>query len=51
MLSISELAGDPDKMSIDELKDLLCSEGFKLKKLFGTKRNYTINFVKRHSEI
>lgn len=46
MLSISELAGDPDKLSIDELKDLVCSEGFKLKDLIGSKRNFTMNFVK-----
>ena len=46
MLSISELAGDPDKLSTEELQDLVCSEGFKLTILFGTKRNYTMNFKK-----
>jgi ubiquinone/menaquinone biosynthesis C-methylase UbiE len=46
VLSISELAGDPDKLSIEELKDLVCSEGFKIKNIFGTKRNYTMSFEK-----
>jgi len=46
VLSISELAGDPDKLSIEELKSLVCSEGFKFKELFGTHRNYTMNFEK-----
>lgn len=46
VLSISELAGDPDKLSVEELQDLVCSEGFKIKKFFGTKSNYTMNFEK-----
>lgn len=50
VLSISELAGDPDKLSIEELKDIVCSEGFKIKNFFGTRRNYTINFEKRLAE-
>ena len=45
-LSISELAGDPDKLSSGELEQLVCSEGFKVKQLFGTERNYTMNFEK-----
>lgn len=44
ILSISELAGDPDKLSINELQTLVCNEGFKVKELFGTERNYTMNF-------
>ncbi len=47
VLSISELAGDPDKLSVEELKDLVCSQGFKVKELFGTERNYTMNFEKQ----
>lgn len=46
VLSISELAGDPDKLSVEELKDLVCPEGFKVKDYFGTKWNYTMNFEK-----
>lgn len=46
ILSITELAGDPDKMSTDELKTLVEVKGFKEKQFFGSKKNYTINFVK-----
>ncbi|MBM9514912.1 class I SAM-dependent methyltransferase [Desulfogranum marinum] len=46
ILSISELMGDPDKLSIDELTSLVTSCGFKTNQVFGTKRNYTINFKK-----
>jgi len=28
MLSVSELAGDPDKLSMDELQSLVCANGF-----------------------
>jgi len=46
VLSVSELAGDPDKLSTDELRDLVCSEGFKEKEFFGSEWNYTMNFEK-----
>ncbi|WP_319407616.1 methyltransferase domain-containing protein [uncultured Desulfosarcina sp.] len=46
ILSISELAGDPDKLDINELQSLVTKFGFKTKKIFGNKRNYTINFNK-----
>ena len=46
ILSISELAGDPDKMSIDELKDLTGICDFKLKNYYGNSKNYTVNFEK-----
>lgn len=46
LLSISELAGDPDKMTPDELRNLAEPVGFKFLKLFGTDRNYTVNFAK-----
>jgi len=46
MLSITELAGDPDKMSSEELQALVCSHGFTLSKVFGNKRNFTLNFTK-----
>ncbi|MBK8944794.1 MAG: methyltransferase domain-containing protein [Ignavibacteriae bacterium] len=46
ILSISELAGDPDKMSINEIK--IIAERFNLNflELFGSEKNYTINFTK-----
>lgn len=46
ILSISELAGDPDKLTIEELESLVCQHGFEVDQLFGSKRNYTINFKK-----
>lgn len=46
ILSISELAGDPDKLKVDELQSLVTKFGFKVKKIFGNKRNFTINFEK-----
>ena len=46
IVSISEQAGDPDKMSINEVKNLFNKFNFKFDKIYGSKRNYTINFVK-----
>ena len=46
VLSISELAGDPDKLSQEELEVLVCANGFKAIQCFGNKRNYTLNFKK-----
>ena len=46
LLSISELVGDPDRMNIEELKELTAIGGLKLQKHFGSKKNYTINFIK-----
>jgi ubiquinone/menaquinone biosynthesis C-methylase UbiE len=46
ILSISEQAGDPDKMDIAEIEELLHDSGFKSDKIFGTRKNFTINFKK-----
>lgn len=46
ILSISELAGDPDKMTTEELKELFGAAGFKMDRLFGSSKNYTANFIK-----
>lgn len=46
ILSVSEMAGDPDKMSMNELSELISKEKFLEYKCFGTKRNYTLNFLK-----
>lgn len=46
ILSISELAGDPDKLTQDELQSLVTKYGFQISKVYGNKRNYTMNFTK-----
>jgi ubiquinone/menaquinone biosynthesis C-methylase UbiE len=46
ILSISEQAGDPDKLEKHEIEELLRGHGFKFDKFFGTRRNFTINFHK-----
>jgi hypothetical protein len=46
MLSISELVGDPDKMTMDEVRELARDSGFEYYKHYGNERNYTINFRK-----
>lgn len=46
ILSISEQAGDPDKISTEEVKELAAMPGFVFDRLYGTERNYTINFRK-----
>lgn len=47
VLSISEQGGDPDKMSVEEIKELLEKFNFEFYKLYGTKNNFTINFKKK----
>jgi len=47
ILSISELAGDPDKLSQEDLQSLVTKYGFKISKAYGSKRNYTMNFSKK----
>lgn len=47
ILSISELAGDPDKITVDEMQTMVCQHGFEVSRIFGTKRNYTVNFIKK----
>jgi ubiquinone/menaquinone biosynthesis C-methylase UbiE len=44
ILSISEMAGDPDKLTMEELKELVCPYGFKAADVFGNKRNFTFHF-------
>jgi ubiquinone/menaquinone biosynthesis C-methylase UbiE len=46
ILSISEIAGDPDKMESDEIKEFAKNVGFKFYKFYGNEKNYTINFQK-----
>ena len=49
ILSISELAGDPDKMTIDEIRNIIEKHNFKFYNKYGNKRNFTINFKKINS--
>ena len=46
ILSVSEQAGDPDKMEPTEIENLLKDSGLKFDRIFGSKRNFTINFKK-----
>lgn len=46
VLSVSEQAGDPDKMEPAEIECLLKGSGFKFDRIFGNKRNFTVNFRK-----
>jgi len=46
LLSVSEQAGDPDKLTIEETKTLAEKSQFIYNELYGNKRNYTINFRK-----
>lgn len=43
VLSISELAGDPDKLSLGEVESLVTAYGFKVSRVFGSRRNFTVN--------
>ena len=47
MLSISELAGDPDKMTTNEIKQLAEDHNFSFYTFWGTEKNYTLNFIKK----
>jgi ubiquinone/menaquinone biosynthesis C-methylase UbiE len=46
ILSISELAGDPDKIPAESLRKLTASAGFSFCRLHGSKWNYTMNVRK-----
>ena len=50
ILSISELAGDPDKISLNEIKTLVSTHGFNTVEVFGNSRNYTVNFRKKSED-
>jgi ubiquinone/menaquinone biosynthesis C-methylase UbiE len=47
ILSISELAGDPDKMTIIELKSSIEKHNFEVCNIYGNNKNFTINFKKK----
>ena len=46
ILSISELAGDPDKMTVQCLRELGTNSGLNFYKHCGGRWNYTVNFLK-----
>jgi ubiquinone/menaquinone biosynthesis C-methylase UbiE len=46
ILSVSEQAGAPDKLTIEETKEIAQKFGFTFIELFGNIRNHTINFKK-----
>jgi ubiquinone/menaquinone biosynthesis C-methylase UbiE len=46
IVSVSEQPGDPDRLTIEEIKALFTEEGFEFDWLFGGKSNFTINFRK-----
>jgi ubiquinone/menaquinone biosynthesis C-methylase UbiE len=47
ILSISELAGDPDKLSTSQVRVLLQNSGFEFYRMYGNEKNYTLNFIKK----
>ena len=46
ILSISELAGDPDKMTLDSLKNLGANSGLSFSKHYSNMWSFTVNFMK-----
>ena len=50
ILSFSELWGDPDKMSTNDIRILVEQTGFVFDRQYGYEWNYTINFRKGTSE-
>jgi hypothetical protein len=46
ILSISELAGDPDKMTVQSLKELGANSGLSFYKHYSGIFSYTTNFIK-----
>ncbi len=46
LLSISEQAGDADRMSTGEIKKLAHNGGLEFEAFYGTEKNYTLNFRK-----
>ncbi len=46
ILSISELAGDADKMTVESLKELGINSGFSILESYDSKLSYTVNFLR-----
>ena len=46
ILSVSELAGDSDKMTIESIRELGTNSGFSFLKQYVNRWSYTVNFLK-----
>lgn len=46
ILSVTEMEGDPDHMTLDEVRPLAERHGFRLKETFGDPKTYTANFLR-----
>jgi ubiquinone/menaquinone biosynthesis C-methylase UbiE len=46
ILSITEMKGDPDLLSIDKIKEMAIENNFKFSELISTNKGFTINFIK-----
>lgn len=46
LLSITELAGDPDELTLTGVQDLVEPFGFRLDKRFEQRSNFTVDFLK-----
>lgn len=47
ILSVSEQAGDPDKMTAAQISELAQKHNFSFYRIYGSRRNFTVNFKKR----
>ena len=47
ILSVSELAGDLDKMTPAQISELAQKHNFSFYRIYGSRRNFTVNFKKR----
>ena len=50
VVSVTELAGDPDKMSIEELSTLFKKPNYFIHTQYGSKKKFTINFRKENGK-
>jgi ubiquinone/menaquinone biosynthesis C-methylase UbiE len=46
ILSVSEQAGDPDKMTAEQISELAQKQNFSFYRIYGSRRNFTINLKK-----
>lgn len=46
ILSVSEQAGDPDKMTAEQISELAQKQNFSFYQIYGSRMNFTINFKK-----
>jgi ubiquinone/menaquinone biosynthesis C-methylase UbiE len=46
ILSVSEQAGDPDKMTAEQISELAQKHNFSFYRIYGSRRNFTVSFKK-----